>query len=184
MRYSTCFRTLGAALAVASLAGCGVARQLTTRHKTYSYTLSLPPAPANTMAHAQYTLDEEVENTYHKYHGGVDWTRLAYHALNGSSLQTASLKIYASLQDGLTASQLDQQATLVETITLNPGENRTVTLDQAPKNDALSSFLASALSQRDVTTVYLYGATSSADPAATVTMQEITTQVQVHGSYF
>ena len=56
------------------------ARQLTTQHRTYSYSVSLPPVPANTMAGSQVALSEQVQNTYNKYHGGVDWTRLAYEA--------------------------------------------------------------------------------------------------------
>ena len=82
------------------------------------------------------------------------------------------------------ASQLDQQATLVETIALAPSEKRAVTLAQAPTNDALRAFLASALSQRGVSSVHFYAAAASADPSATVSVQSFTAQVQVHGSYF
>jgi len=167
-----------------SVVGCGVARQLTTRHKTVTYTASLPPVPANTMEHTQITLSDDVRSTYSKYHGGVDWSRLAYQAHNSSALQSSTLKLYASLDGSLTAGQLDQQATLVETITLAPSEDRTVTLAQAPENEPLRSFLASALSQHDVTTIYLYGTSSSADPAAMISVQSFTAQVQVHGSYF
>src|SRR5438874_1047782 len=115
-----------AALTLISLAGCGVARQLTTRHRTVSYTASLPPVPANTMEHTQITLSDDVRTTYSQYHGGVDWSRLAYQAHNSSALQSSTLKLYASLDGSLTAGQLDQQATLFETITLTPSEDRTV----------------------------------------------------------
>jgi hypothetical protein len=184
MRYRSFSPIFGAILGASLLAGCGVARQLTTRHKTFTYTVSLPPAPANTMAHAQYTLDEQVQNTYQKYHGGVDSTRFAYHALNSSAAQAATMKLYVSTADNLTASQLDQQATLVTTITLTPSEDRTVTLEQAPSNSPLRSFLASVLRQGTVSTIHFYAATSSADPTAMITLEEFTTQVQVHGSYF
>ena len=184
MRYRSISPNIGAVLVLSLLAGCGVARQLTTRHKTFTYTVSLPPAPANTMAHAQYTLDEEVQNTYQKYHGGVDSTRFAYHALNSSATQSSTLKLYASLADNLTANQLDQQATLVTTITLTPSEDRTVTMDQAQNNGPLRTFLASVLQQGTVSTIHFYAAMGSADPTAMVTMEEFTTQVQVHGSYF
>lgn len=173
-----------AALSLTLLAGCGVARQLTTRHRTVSYTASLPPVPANTMEHTQIALSDDVRTTYSKYHGGVDWSRLAYEARNSSALQPATLKLYASLDSTLTAGQLDQQATLFETITLSPSEDRTVALDQAPKNEPLRSFLASALSQHDVTAIHVYAASSSADPSAMISVTSFTAQVQVHGSYF
>jgi hypothetical protein len=166
------------------LSGCGLARDLTTQHRTYAYTVSLPPVPANTMEHGQVTLDEQVENTYNKYHGGVDWTRLAYQAQNSSAIQPSTLKLYVSLSGSLTANQLDQQATLIETMTLAPSENRTVTLAQAPTNNAFRAFLANALSQGSASTVHFYALNSSTDPSATVTLQSFTTQVQVHGSYF
>jgi hypothetical protein len=164
--------------------GCGIARQLTTRHRTVTYTVSLPPVPANTMGHSQISLSDEVRTTYSKYHGGVDWTRLAYDARNSSAVQSSTLKLYASLDGSVPANQLDQQTTLFETISLAPSEDRTITLDQAPMNDALRAFLASALSQHDVTTVYLYAATASTDPSAVISVQTLTAQVQVHGSYF
>jgi hypothetical protein len=173
-----------AACLAGTLTGCGLARDLTTQHRTYAYTVSLPPVPANTMGQGQVTLDEQVQNTYQKYHGGVDWTRLAYQAQNSSTLQPSTLKLYASLTGSVPATQLDQQATLFETITLAPSESRTVTLAQAPNNDALRAFLASALSQRSESTIYFYAAASSTDPSATVTVQSFTAQVQVHGSYF
>ncbi len=184
MRTRLLFHLSGATILGAALAGCGVARSLTTQHRTYAYSLSLPPVPANTMAHGQYTLDEQVENTYHKYHGGIDWTKLAYHFKNSSALQPVTLKLYVSLMDAVPANQLDQQATLIDTITLTPGEDRTVTVDQAAKNDVLRAFLATALSQNDVTTVHFYAASTSTDATAMVTVQQFTTQVQVHGSYF
>lgn len=166
------------------LAGCSAARKLTTRHKTFTYTVSLPPAPANLMGHGQYTLDEEVQNTYSKYHGGVDWTRLAYRARNSSAAQPATMKLYVSLSGSLTASQLEQQATLIGTIALNPSEDRTIELAQAPKNEPLRAFLASVLSQDSVATIHFYAATSSSDPTAVVTVEPFTTQVEVRGSYF
>lgn len=184
MRYRSLRTTTGAALGLALLAGCGVARQLTTQHRTYSYTINLPPSPANVTMKGQFTVDEAVKNTYSKYHGGVDWTRLAYHAHNGSAVQPATMKLYVSLAGDLTASQLDQQATLVETMTLPPGGDQTVALDQAPKNDALRAFLATVLSQRDVSTLYFYMATTSGDPSAIMSVQNFTAQVEVHGSYF
>jgi hypothetical protein len=184
MRYRL-FLFLSASVATGALAiGCGLARQLTTQHRTYSYSIGLPPVPANTMAGSQVTLGDQVQNTYNKYHGGVDWTRLAYQAQNSSALQPSTIKLYVSLSDSVPASQLDQQATLIETIALNPSESRTVTLDQAPYDDALRSFLASALSQRSASTVHFYAVTSSTDPSATVTLRNLTAQVQVHGSYF
>ena len=177
-------RAVSDALLAGLLSGCGLARQLTTQHRTYTYSVSLPPVPANTMGHGQVTLDEQVQNTYIKYHGGVDWTRLAYQAQNSSALQSSTLKVYVSLADSVPPSQLDQQATLIETIALAPSEKRAVTLAQAPTNDALRAFLASALSQRGVSTVHFYAAAASADPSATVTVQSFTAQVQVHGSNF
>ena len=177
-------RAAGAGLCAALLAGCGIARQLTTQQRTFTTTASLPPVPANTMGQSQISLSDEVRTTYSKYHGGVDWSRLAYEAKNSSTVQPATLKLYASLNNSLAATQLDQQATLFETIALTPSQDLTVSLAQAPKNDALRSFLASALSQHNVTTVYLYAATASSDPTAVITVQSFTAQVQVHGSYF
>jgi hypothetical protein len=184
MRQQRLFPAIGIGLCAAFLAGCGVARDLTTRHKTFTYSVSLPPAPANTMAHGQYTLDEEVQNTYHKYHGGVDWTRLAYHTRNSSAAQPATLKLYVSLAENVPSNQLDQQATLVDTITLTPSEDRTVTLAQAAKNEPLRAFLANALSQNNVSTIHFYAAATSTDPTAVITVPDFTTQVEVHGSYF
>lgn len=175
---------LAGALLAAGLNGCGLARQLTTQHRTYSYSVSLPPVPANTMAGSQVTLDQEVENTYNKYHGGVDWTRIAYQAQNSSAVQSATMKLYVSLSDSVPESQLDQQATLIETIALAPSQSQSVTLAQAPYDDALRAFLASALSQHTAPTIHFYAATSSTDPSATITVQNLTAQVQVHGSYF
>src|SRR5690349_5803450 len=43
-------------LSAGLIGGCGLARQLTTQHRTYSYSVSLPPVPANTMAGSQVTL--------------------------------------------------------------------------------------------------------------------------------
>jgi hypothetical protein len=166
------------------LSGCSAARQLTTRHKTFTYTADLPPAPANVMGHGQYTLDEEVQNSYSKYHGGVDWTRLAYRARNSSSVQPATMKLYVSLVGSLQQNQLDQQATLIETIALTPTEDRTVTLAQAAKNEPLRAFLASTLSNSSAGTVHLYAATASTDPIAVITVDDFTTQIEVHGSYF
>jgi hypothetical protein len=136
------------------------------------------------MEHTQIALSDEVRSTYSKYHGGVDWTRIAYQAHNSSPIQTSTLKLYASLDGSLTASQLDQQATLIETITLTAAQDQTVTLDQAPQNGPFRTFLAGALAQHDVSNVYLYAVTSSADPAAIISVQSLTAQVQVHGSYF
>jgi hypothetical protein len=184
MRNRSLTRAVSAVCLAGILAGCSLARDLTTRHRTYAYSVSLPPVPANSMGQGQVTLDEQVQNTYNKYHGGVDWTRLAYQAQNSSGLQPSTLKLYVSLTGSVPANQLDQQATLIETITLAPSENRTVTLAQAPNNNALRSFLSSALSQRSASTIYFYGATASTDPSATVTVQSFTAQVQVHGSYF
>jgi hypothetical protein len=166
------------------LTGCGVARSLTTQHRTYSYTVSLPPVPANTEANSQFAIDSNVQGTYQKYHGGVDWTKLAYQASNGSTLQSATFKTYVSLTNGIPADQLDQQATLIGTIDLAPSENRTVTLAQAAKNEPLRAFLANALSHSQVDNIYVYVATSSADATAMVTVQDYTVQVGVHGSYF
>jgi hypothetical protein len=166
------------------LTGCSAARKLTTRHKTFTYTVDLPPAPANVMGHGQHTLDEEVQNTYSKYHGGVDWTRLAYRARNSSAAQPATLKLYVSLVDGLSSAQLEQQATLIETIALTPSQDLTVALAQAAKNEPLRAFLASALSQSSVSTVHFYIVTTSTDPTAVITVENFTTQVEVHGSYF
>lgn len=184
MKNRAAFRTILAAGVAVILAGCSLARDLTTQHRTYSYSVSVPPVPANTMGQGQATLDEQVENTYQKYHGGVDWTRLAYEMRNSSTLQGATLKLYASLTGSLPANQLDQQATLISTISLAPSEDRVVTLATAPTNDPLRSFLAGALSQHSQSTIYLYAAASSGDPSATVTAQSLTVQVQVHGSYF
>jgi hypothetical protein len=92
--------------------------------------------------------------------------------------------LYVSLADNVPANQLDQQATLIETIALTPSEDRTVTLAQAPKNEPLRAFLASALSQSNVSTLHFYAAVSSGDATATVTMPDFTTQVEAHGSYF
>ena len=184
MRIRSLSVVAAASLCATSLMGCGIARQLTTQTRTVAYSASLPPVPANTMGHTQFSVSDEVRSTYSKYHGGVDWSRFAYQAQNSSTVQTAALKLYASLDGSLTAGQLDQQATLFETITLVPSENRTVTLAQAPKNEPFRSFLAGALSQHDVTTLYLYAATSSADPTAAISVQSLTAQVQVHGSYF
>jgi hypothetical protein len=168
----------------AALSGCGSARKLTTQRRTYRYTVELPPAPANTSVHGQIAVDEEVQDTYRRYHGGVDWTRLAYRARNSSSVQPATMKLYVSLSDAVPAGQLDQQATLVETIALAPSEDRTITLEQAATNEPLRAFLADALSRLDVDTVHFYVSTSSSDPIAMVTVDPLTTQVRVHGSYF
>jgi hypothetical protein len=184
MRKRPSLLILAAGIGAALLSGCSLARDLTTRHKTFTYSVSLPPVPANTMAHGSYTLDEQVQNTYSKYHGGVDWTRVAYHARNNSAVQPATMKLYVSLADNVPSNQLDQQATLIETIALTPSEDRTVTLDQAPKNEPLRAFLASALSQGNVSTLHFYGAVSSSDATATITMPDFTTQVEAHGSYF
>lgn len=184
MRTRLVIPAIAALLGACLLSGCSAARQLTTRHKTFTYTVDLPPAPANVMAHGQHTLDEEVQNTYSKYHGGVDWTRLAYRARNSSAAQPATLKLYVSLADGLSSSQLEEKATLFETIALTPSEDRTITLAQAPKNEPLRSFLASVLSQDSVSTIHVYAATSSSDPTAVITVEEFTMQVEVHGSYF
>jgi hypothetical protein len=184
MRYPSLLTALGTAISFAMLSGCGVARQLTTQHKTYSYTVSLPPMPANTESNSQFAIDANVRDTYHKYHGGVDWTKLAYQASNGSTLQPATFKTYVSLTSGIAANQLDQQATLIDTIDLAAGENRTVTLAQAANNDVLKSFLANALSQNQVDNIYVYVATASTDATAMVTVQNYTFQVGVHGSYF
>jgi hypothetical protein len=184
MRTRSLILAAAALLSLVILSGCGVARKLTTRHKTFTYTVDLPPAPANTMAHGQYTLDEEVQNTYNKYHGGVDETRLAYRARNSSAAQPATLKLYVSVNGSLSSSQLEEQATLVETIALTPSEERTVPLATAPNNAPLRAFLADVLSRTSVTAVHFYAATTSADPIAVVTVQDFTTQVEVHGSYF
>jgi len=164
--------------------GCSLARDLTTQHRTYAYSVSLPPVPANTMGQSQVSIDEQVQNAYSKYHGGVDATRLAYEARNSSTIQSATMKLYVSLASSVPANQLDQQATLIETIDLAPSQDKAVTMNIAPNNDALRSFLASALTQRSVSTIYFYAATASTDPSATVTVQSLTAQVQVHGSYF
>jgi hypothetical protein len=184
MRYRPSLAVAGAALMITALAGCSLARSLTTEHKTFTYSVPLPPVPANVTEQGQFTLDEQVENTYSKYHGGVDWSCLAYQASNSSAIQPATVKLYASLSGSVPSNQLDQQATLIQTITVNPSATQTVTLDQAPKNDALRSFLAQALSEHQVTTIYFYAAGSSADPSAVVNVQSFTAQVEVHGSYF
>lgn len=184
MRNRLIIPAIAAIVGACLLTGCSAARKLTTRHKTFTYTVDLPPAPANVMAHGQHTLDEEVQNTYSKYHGGVDWTRLAYRARNSSAAQPATLKLYASLVDGLQSNQLEQQATLFETIALTPSEDRTVALAQAAKNEALRAFLASALSQSSVSTIHVYAASSSSDPTAVITVNDFTLQVEVRGSYF
>src|SRR5690242_17472160 len=82
MRTRTLVTTAAAVFCNAFLSGCGVARDLTTQHRTVTYTASLPPVPANSMSHTQIALSDEVRSTYSKYHGGVDWTRLAYEAQN------------------------------------------------------------------------------------------------------
>src|SRR5438270_12044006 len=105
MRNRSLVAAAGAIFSAALLAGCGVARQLTTQHRTVTYTASVPPVPANTMGHTQIAVTDEVRSTYSKYHGGVDWTRLAYEAKNSSAIQSAALKLYASLDGSLTASQ-------------------------------------------------------------------------------
>jgi hypothetical protein len=184
MRTQTLLLAAVTVLAAGTLPGCGIARQLTTQTRTVAYTASLPPMPANTMGHTQFSISDEVRTTYSKYHGGVDWSRLAYQVQNGSAVQPATLKLYSSLDSSLTASQLDQQATLFETLTLPPSATQSISLTQAPKNEPLRSFLASALSQHDVTTLYVYGVTSSSDPTAMISVQSFTVQVQVHGSYF
>jgi hypothetical protein len=136
------------------------------------------------MGHGQHTLDEEVQNTYSKYHGGVDSARLAYRARNSSAALPATLRLYVSLSDSVEQNQLDQQATLIETIALTPSEDRIIELAQAPKNEPLRAFLASTLSQSSVATIHFYAVTNSPDPIAVVTVEPFTTQVEVHGSYF
>ena len=89
--------------------------------------------PANTMGHTQFSISDEVRTTYSKYHGGVDWSRLAYQVQNGSAVQPATLKLYCSLDGSLTASQLDQQATLFETLTIPPSATQTVTSRRRPR---------------------------------------------------
>src|SRR5438270_9403891 len=106
MRNRRSILLMGPLCVSALLCGCGLARQLTTQHRTYSYSVSLPPVPANTMAGSQVTLSEQVQNTYNKYHGGVDWTRLAYQAQNSSAVQPSTMKLYVSLSDSVPASQL------------------------------------------------------------------------------
>jgi hypothetical protein len=184
MRNRTLVAVAGAALTMAALTGCSLARSLTTEHKTFTYSIAMPPVPANVTEQGQLTLDEQVENTYSKYHGGVDWSCLGYQASNSSAIQPATVKLYASLSGSVASNQLDQQATLIQTITVNPSASQTVSIDQAPKDDALSSFLSQALSQHQVTTIYFYAAGSSADPSAVVNIQNFTARVQVHGSYF
>jgi hypothetical protein len=109
---------------------------------------------------------------------------LAYDARNSSAVQPATMRLYVSLSASVPVNQLDQQATLIETIALDPSGQRVVTLEQAAENEPLRAFLAGALSTQDVDAVHFYVATTSSDPTAVVTVQEFTTQVRVHGSYF
>jgi len=173
------------------LMGCGALRSLTTKHFDFRYTvlsgtLNFPGAtPADSLPKFSVAITDDLASKDDRYHGGIDWAGLEYTAINGSASASREVRMYASTLGNLTASELSDpsKATLVESLTLAPGETKVV--DQLePGNVPLANFLAYMLGQTSDRTVYLYFKLTSDDPAVTLRISNLLIKGRAHGSLF
>lgn len=198
---------LALGLAAVALAGCSLARQVTTRGLDFSE--NLLPTRNHNSPYSTGTTDTggpigplpfdiqitgDVRNKYDKYNGGVDWAYLTFKAVNSGS-QPVRVRLWATL-----AGSLNQCPELVVTsdgkispppeaqvildVTLPPHSTTNNYAEPRHNVEELRQIVQALLERPDKSAACVYTEADSTDGSGNITIQDLNVVGRAHGSLF
>jgi hypothetical protein len=195
------------ALVALTLAGCSVARQLTT--KRIGFTENLIPSRNHGDTYSTGTTDTggpigalpfdiqitgDVRTKYDKYNGGVDYAYLTYNAFNSGSAPVR-IRLWATLagnlnqcpaitQDDQGVPQVPEEAKVILDVTLPPKGSVNNFSDPSHNTEELRQIVEALLQRPDRAAACVYTQAESADPNGNVTISQLNVVGRAHGSLF
>lgn len=181
-----------AALIPIVLAGCGIARSLTTRHLDFDQ--NIVPSLNGGSAYESISdthgpigplpfelqLTGDVRDKFDKYNGGVDSAYLTYSISNAGSADVR-LRVWTIVAAGKPAFQ--DSAPLLLDVTVPAGQTVSVDSSTATRSEALRSTAENVLRNASVQ-ANLYFESDSTAGSAKVTVNRLDVAGRAHGSLF
>lgn len=174
------------------LAGCGVARSLTTRHLDFDQNI-VPSLNGGAVYESisdthgpigplpfELQLNGDVRDKFDKYNGGVDSAYFTY-SISNESTANVRLRLWTIVAAGSPVFQ--DTAPLLLDVTIPAGQTVIVDSSNAVRSEALRSTAENVLRNASVR-ANLYFEADSADGAAKVTVNRLDVAGRAHGSLF
>lgn len=192
----TRFPLLLAVLCCIPLAGCTIARQLTTRGLDFTENLipdrnggkpysavsdtggPIGPLPFNIQ------ITGEVRDKFDRYHGGVDWAYLSYRAVN-TAKAPARVRLWATLSDSINHCPVDNNdATLILDVTLPPNQTVEFRRGDGSNIEELRRIVEALLRAPETSAACVYVQAECADVNGIIRLEELNVEGRAHGSLF